>query len=70
MLIVTYIQLTKARERERADAIRDGLIADPEKPRSLADAITPVGTCQDMCAEYERAQRIVQNDVWDEETVS
>lgn len=59
----------KVRERERSDAIRQGLIADPEKPRSLSEAITPVGTCQDMCAEYERVQRVVQKDVWDEETV-
>ena len=59
----------KSRERERTDAIRQGLIADPEKPRSLAEAITPLGTCQDMCAEYERVQRVVQKDVWDEETV-
>ncbi|KAK5166128.1 actin cytoskeleton and mitosis protein [Saxophila tyrrhenica] len=60
--------LTAARERERTDAIRRGLIADPDKPRTLADAITLVGTCQDMCAEYERVRRVVQKDVWDEET--
>ncbi|KAF2484556.1 SAC3/GANP/Nin1/mts3/eIF-3 p25 family-domain-containing protein, partial [Neohortaea acidophila] len=60
--------LTKARERERTEAIRHGVIADPDKPRSLSEAITPVGTCQDMCAEYERVQRVVQKDVWEEET--
>ena len=59
----------KARERERAEAIRHGQIADPDKPRSLAEAVTPVGTCQDLCAEYERVQRVVQKDVWDEELV-
>ena len=64
---ITAIQLTKAREREREDAIRQGLVADPEKPRALSEAITPVGTCQDMCAEYERVQRVVQDDVWPEE---
>ncbi|KAK0915084.1 actin cytoskeleton and mitosis protein [Friedmanniomyces endolithicus] len=58
---------TKARARERAGAILQGLIADPDKPRSLAEAITPVGTCQDMCAEFERVQRAAQNDVWKEE---
>ncbi|KAK5742606.1 actin cytoskeleton and mitosis protein [Elasticomyces elasticus] len=62
--------LTNARERERTEAIRQGLIADPDKPRSLADAITPVGTCQDMCAEYERVQRVVQNDVTEQEKSS
>ncbi|KAK3713968.1 actin cytoskeleton and mitosis protein [Vermiconidia calcicola] len=60
--------LTKARERERADAIQRGLIADPDKPRSLSEAITPIGTCQELCAEYERVQRVVQKDVWKEET--
>ncbi|KAK3676343.1 actin cytoskeleton and mitosis protein [Recurvomyces mirabilis] len=63
-----YEQLETSREQERAQAIRQGLIADPNKPRSLADAITPVGTCQGMCAEFERVQRVVQNDVWAEET--
>ncbi|KZF22611.1 hypothetical protein L228DRAFT_129763 [Xylona heveae TC161] len=39
------------------------MLADPTKAMSLADAITPVGTCQDMCAEFERVERIVQNEV-------
>lgn len=59
----------KAREQERANAIRQGQIADPDKPRSLSEAVTPAGICQDMCAEYERVQRVVQKDVWDEELV-
>ena len=45
---------------ERRDAIRMGVLSDPEKPTSLKDAITPVGTCQDMCPEFERVERIVQ----------
>lgn len=44
-------------------------MADPSKPTSLSEAITPTGTCQDMCAEYERVQRVVQKDVWKEERV-
>ena len=36
------------------------MLADPDKPTSLANAITPVGTCQDMCPEFERVERIVQ----------
>ena len=54
------LQLKKNRERERKDAIRKGFLADPDKPTSLANAITPVGTCQDMCPEFERVERIVQ----------
>lgn len=50
-------------------AIQQGQIADPDRPRSLAEAVTPTGTCQEMCAEYERVQRVVQKDVWDEELV-
>ncbi|GAB1737818.1 hypothetical protein NU219Hw_g2297t1 [Hortaea werneckii] len=60
-------QLEKARDRERKDAIAKGFIADPNKARTLAEAITPVGTCQDMCAEFERVERTIQFDVKPEE---
>lgn len=40
--------------------IREGLLADPDKPTTLADAITIVGTCEDMCPMHERVERIVQ----------
>lgn len=62
-------QLTKARENERAIAIANGILAHPDKRRTLAEAVTPVGTCMDMCPEYERAERVVQRDVWTEERV-
>ena len=58
--VLSCEQLKTQRERERKDAIRNGVLADPDKPTSLAHAITPVGTCQDMCPEYERVERIVQ----------
>lgn len=35
-------------------------MADPSQPISLNRAITPTGTCTDMCPEYERVERIVQ----------
>lgn len=56
----SFQQLKQNRERERKDAIKDGFLADPDKPTSLANAITPVGTCQEMCPEFERVERIVQ----------
>ncbi|KAI4247005.1 MAG: hypothetical protein L6R40_001670 [Gallowayella cf. fulva] len=56
----TFSTLGEQRKQERKDAIRNGLLADPDKPTTLASAITIVGTCQDMCAEYERVQRVVQ----------
>ncbi|KAG8532156.1 uncharacterized protein KY384_003796 [Bacidia gigantensis] len=55
-----YQTLKEDREKERKNAIRNGFLADPDKPTSLANAITPVGTCQDMCPEFERVERIVQ----------
>lgn len=69
-LVLMFQKLKKERDRERADAIKRGLLADPEKPTTLANAIVPVGTCKDMCPELERVQRVVQLDLWDEETVS
>ncbi|CAD0089866.1 unnamed protein product [Aureobasidium vineae] len=56
--------LKKRREQERIHAIAQGFLADPDKPRTLAEAITPVGTCPDMCPEFERLERVVQKDVW------
>lgn len=56
----SFPQLKQSRERERKQAIKDGFLADPDKPTTLENAITPVGTCQDMCPEFERVERIVQ----------
>lgn len=55
------MQLKTTREAERVKAIKDGSLADPEKKTSLDKAITPVGTCTEMCPEFERVERIVQN---------
>jgi hypothetical protein len=43
--------------------MRDGYVVDPEKPRALSEAVTPIGRCPDMCPEYERAQRIFLQEV-------
>jgi len=40
-----------------------GLIDHPDKPRSLSDAIRFLGTCEDMCPEFEMHQREYQNNV-------
>jgi len=58
-----FAELTIAREREREDAIKQGLIDDPDKPKALEDAQIFRGTCMDMCPLYEREQREYQNDV-------
>ena len=48
---------------ERQNAIKNGLVADPNKRTTLANAIRVIGTCQDMCPEFERIQRIRENDI-------
>lgn len=49
--------------------MRLGYVVDPDHPRALADAVTPIGTCPDMCPEYERVTRMFQNGVWDAESM-
>ncbi|KAL5500924.1 SAC3 [Sanghuangporus vaninii] len=60
-------ELVKAREEERVRAIREGKMDDPTKPKRLEEAITMVGTCQDMCPEFERYRRERENnlDKWE-----
>ncbi|CZT21621.1 uncharacterized protein RCC_07485 [Ramularia collo-cygni] len=62
-----YEQLKKIRELERKDAERQGIVSAPGQARLLSDAVTPVGTCLDMCAEWERVERAYQNSVAPEE---
>lgn len=45
------------------------LLSDPEKRRSLKDALTFKGICEDMCPDWERIQRIVEGGVSSEEKV-
>ncbi|EJD00557.1 uncharacterized protein FOMMEDRAFT_112104 [Fomitiporia mediterranea MF3/22] len=63
----TWEELVKERESERARAIREGKMDDPTKPKRLDEAITIVGTCQDMCPEFERYRRERENnlDKWE-----
>lgn len=58
-----YVELNALREEERSDAVRRGLIDDPNKPKALEEAGVFHGTCQDMCPLYEREQREYQNNV-------
>ncbi|KZT35365.1 hypothetical protein SISSUDRAFT_174346 [Sistotremastrum suecicum HHB10207 ss-3] len=50
-------QLQRAREAERKWAIEKKLMPDPDARYKIEDAITMKGTCEDMCAEYERHER-------------
>ena len=51
------------RDRVRTSLTRSGLIDDPEKRKTLQDAIDFRGICEDMCPEYEKVTRIHENDV-------
>jgi len=64
------LQIKKRRDEERKAAMAAGIIVDPDRPRSLAEAVTPVGICLDMCPEYERLKRIQQRDYFMQELVS
>ncbi|PGH18261.1 hypothetical protein AJ79_00600 [Helicocarpus griseus UAMH5409] len=55
-----YEQLKLDRARQRTEAIKTGQMADPNQPMTLTSAITPTGTCTEMCPEFERVERIVQ----------
>jgi nuclear mRNA export protein SAC3 len=61
--MLTDQQLKAKRDVERTDAIAKGLIDDPNKPRSLSEAIHFQGICLDMCPEFEMHQREYQNNV-------
>lgn len=50
-------QLQRPRESERKWAIKNNLVPDPDARYKTEDAIMMTGTCEDMCAEYERHER-------------
>jgi hypothetical protein len=51
------------RSKARASLTKAGLIDDPEKRKTLQDAIDFKGICEDMCPEYEKITRINEMDV-------
>ncbi|KXS99051.1 hypothetical protein AC578_6961 [Pseudocercospora eumusae] len=59
--------LREAREKEKKNAIRTGLMNDPDKSIKLSEAITMVATCQDMCPQFERVDRAYKHDIADME---
>ncbi|ORX92234.1 hypothetical protein K493DRAFT_286023 [Basidiobolus meristosporus CBS 931.73] len=58
-----YQELKALRPNLRAEYIAKGLIQDPTKPIRLDQAINFVGTCQDMCPEFEREEREYQKNL-------
>ncbi|KAI8714379.1 SAC3-GANP domain-containing protein [Fusarium sp. LHS14.1] len=51
------------RSKARASLTKAGLIDDPDKRKTLQDAIDFKGICEEMCPEYEKIQRINEMDV-------
>ncbi|PHH74651.1 hypothetical protein CDD82_4835 [Ophiocordyceps australis] len=51
------------RSRARASLTKAGLIDDPLKRKRLSDAIEFKGICHDMCPDYEKITRIVEQDL-------
>ncbi|KAM0435237.1 hypothetical protein ACHAPT_003327 [Fusarium lateritium] len=51
------------RSKARASLTKAGLIDDPDKRKTLQDAIDFKGICEDMCPEYEKITRINEMDV-------
>ncbi|KAJ9102466.1 hypothetical protein QFC21_002866 [Naganishia friedmannii] len=58
-----FRELEQSRMQERKLAIAQGLIADPDKPTSLEDAIEFVGQCTEMCPLFEREEREYKKNV-------
>ncbi|KAI7858689.1 SAC3/GANP/Nin1/mts3/eIF-3 p25 family-domain-containing protein [Circinella umbellata] len=56
-----YTRMKEDRVAERQEAIRTGLIADPNVPMRLEDAVDFRGTCMSMCPAFELVEREVQN---------
>ncbi|RPB05722.1 hypothetical protein L873DRAFT_1662166 [Choiromyces venosus 120613-1] len=61
--MVLFEKMKKDRVKERRDAIANGTIDDPDVPKKLEDALDFLGTCMDMCPEFERVERSVQHSV-------
>ncbi|WFC97513.1 actin cytoskeleton and mitosis protein [Malassezia yamatoensis] len=49
--------------KKREAYIASGLLPDPSRPGALEDATKLVGTCEEMCPEYERLEREVQKEL-------
>ncbi|ORY76935.1 hypothetical protein BCR35DRAFT_353301 [Leucosporidium creatinivorum] len=58
-----FMELKPLREAQRARDIKAGLIPDPLKPMRLDQATDFLGTCIEMCPEFEREEREYQNNV-------
>ena len=49
--------------QKRETYMAEGVLPDPARPDHLQNATKLVGTCMDMCPEYERLEREVQKEL-------
>ncbi|MBV36284.1 MAG: hypothetical protein CMP47_12675 [Rickettsiales bacterium] len=62
--LMSHLRDYKAyQEKVRSSLMKAGLIDDPEKPKSLKDAIDFKGTCEEMCPQLEKIERLVEGRV-------
>lgn len=55
-------QLREDRPRQREQLIKERRM-NPDGPMLLSQAVKLVGICMEMCPEYERVRRIVEEDL-------
>lgn len=56
-------ELKEVFAQKRKAYIASGVLPDPARPGSLEDASKLVGTCAEMCPEYERLEREIQKEL-------
>lgn len=57
-----WLEMKAARPALRQKYIDAGILPDPDKPRQLSQATQFVGTCLEMCPEFEREEREFQGE--------
>lgn len=57
-----FFQMKQQRDGARLEYIRQGVLPDPDKAQDLSAAKSLLGTCMEMCPEFEREEREFQNE--------
>lgn len=57
-----FFELKHQRDAQRLLYIRQGILPDPDKAQDLSAAKSLLGTCLEMCPEFEREEREFQNE--------
>lgn len=57
-----FFELKHQRDAQRLEYIRQGILPDPDKAQDLSAAKSLLGTCLEMCPEFEREEREFQNE--------